>query len=172
MITEEEMAFLKDHLADLPATALKKLRRDIVTERRRNETEETAKAKEWGDRPTRQPSERHTGCNEEGTAVLQTAARATAGKRKANELNSSASGGSKEPATRRPAPGPVPGEGSAPLPAQAKGAPTQDRADKPKSTGEEAASSGRQFSYAEGGKAYAWVVAGRPVKGFLGTAPH
>jgi hypothetical protein len=51
-----------------------------------------------------------------------------------------------EPATRRPAPRPMPGAGSAPLPTQAKGPPTQVPA---KSTGEKAASSGRQLRYAE-----------------------
>jgi hypothetical protein len=34
---EEELAFPKAHLAELPATALRKLRRDILQERRRRE---------------------------------------------------------------------------------------------------------------------------------------
>jgi hypothetical protein len=71
-----------------------------------------------------------------------------------------------EPATRRPAPGPLSGAGSAPLPAQAKGSSAQGLVVKPTtSTGEQAASSGRQLSYAEVGATYAGVVTGRPVKG-------
>jgi hypothetical protein len=49
---EEELAFLKAHLAELPATALRQLRRDILQERRRRKAEATAKAKGSGDRPT------------------------------------------------------------------------------------------------------------------------
>jgi hypothetical protein len=56
--------------------------------------------------------------------------------RKANELDSSDSGGSMEPATRRPAPGP--------LPAQAKESSAQGPVVLPTaSTGEQAAFSGR-----------------------------
>jgi hypothetical protein len=51
-MTEEELTFLKAHLADLPSTALKQLRRDILTERRRREAEAAAKAKGGEDRPT------------------------------------------------------------------------------------------------------------------------
>jgi hypothetical protein len=74
---------------------------------------------------------------------------AAVGKRKANELDSSDSGGSLEPATRRPASGPKPGVGSAPLPTQVKGAPALATE---KSTGVQPASSGRQLSYAEATK--------------------
>jgi hypothetical protein len=73
---------------------------------------------------------------------------------------------SMEPATRLPAPGPLSGAGSAPLPAQAKGSSVQGPVVLPTaSTGEQAAFSGRQLSYAEVVAAYAGVVAGRPVKG-------
>jgi imidazolonepropionase-like amidohydrolase len=51
-----------------------------------------------------------------------------------------------EPATRRPAPGPMPGAGSAPLPTQARGAPALAPE---KSTDEQAVSSGQQLSYTE-----------------------
>jgi hypothetical protein len=68
------------------------------------------------------------------------------GKRKANELDSSDSGGSMEPAKRHQARGTTPGVGSAPLPTQAKGASALATE---KSTGEQPATSGRQHSYAE-----------------------
>jgi hypothetical protein len=101
-----------------------------------------------------------------GNSVSLKAPRATAGKRKTFELDSSDSGGSMELATRRPAPGPLSGARSAPLPAQAKGCSAQGPVVLPTaSTGEQAAFSGRQLSYAEVGAAYAGVVAGRPVKG-------
>jgi hypothetical protein len=110
IMKEEELASLKAHLAELPATALRQLKRYILQERRRREAEGTAKAK--GSVP-----------KEEAPALLQTAPRADVGKCKANELHSSDSVGSMEPATRRQAPGPMPGAGSAPLPTQAKRAP-------------------------------------------------
>jgi hypothetical protein len=71
------------------------------------------------------------------------------GKRKANELDSSDSGGSLEPATRRPATLPKPGVSSAPLPTQAKGTPPQAPE---KCMGEQPETSGRQLSYAEATK--------------------
>jgi hypothetical protein len=123
---------------ELPATALRQLRQDILQERRRREAEATAKAKGSGDRSTVH--------KEEAPALLQTDPRASVGKRKANELDSSQSDGSLEPATRRPASGPMPGAGSAPLPTQAKGAPALTPE---KSTGEQTEFSGRQLSYAE-----------------------
>jgi hypothetical protein len=49
---EEELAFLKAHIAELPATALRQFRRDILQERRKREAEATAKAKGSGDGPT------------------------------------------------------------------------------------------------------------------------
>jgi hypothetical protein len=49
---EEELAFLKAHLVELPATALRQLRRDILQERRKREAEASAKAKGSGDRLT------------------------------------------------------------------------------------------------------------------------
>jgi hypothetical protein len=136
---EEELAFLKAHLADMHATAVRQLRRDILQERRRREAEENAKAKGSGDPPTVP--------KEEAPALLQTAPRAAVSKRKANELDSSDSGGSLEPATWPPAPRPMPAAGSAPpLPTQVKGAPALAPE---KSTGEQPASRGRQLSYAE-----------------------
>jgi hypothetical protein len=74
-----------------------------------------------------------------------------------NELNTSKSGGSTEPAARRQTPGPQSGAGSAPLSAQGKGTFAY--------TGEQAVNNGRQLSYAEASAVYAGVVAGRPVKG-------
>jgi hypothetical protein len=111
----------------IATTAQKQLKRDILLERRRREAEATA---------PRYPKKR----------LLQTAPRATVGKGKANELDSSDSGGSMEPAIRRPAPGTMPGAESAGLPTQAKGAPALAPE---KSTGEQPASSGRQLSNAE-----------------------
>jgi hypothetical protein len=98
--------------------------------------------------------------------VSQKAPRATAGKRKANELDSSNSSCSMDPATRRPAPGPLSGAGSAPSPAQTQGNSAQGPMVKPTaSTGEQAASSCRQLTNTEVGAAQAGIVAGRPVKG-------
>jgi hypothetical protein len=135
---EEELAFLKAHLVELPATALRQLRRDILHERRKREAETSTKAKGSGDRSTV--------LKQEAPALLQTAPRAAVGKRKANVLESSDSGGSLEPATRRPASGLKSGVGSAPLPTQAKGAPAIAPE---KSTGEKPATSGRQLSYSQ-----------------------
>jgi hypothetical protein len=47
-----ELAFLKAHLVELPATALRQLRKDILQERRKREAEASAKAKGSGDRLT------------------------------------------------------------------------------------------------------------------------
>jgi hypothetical protein len=69
-----------------------------------------------------------------------------------------------EPATRRPAPGPMPGAGSAPLPTQAKGAPALEPE---KSTGEHPASSGRQLSYVEVSKPSGMI---KPTAKGTGTA--
>jgi hypothetical protein len=68
------------------------------------------------------------------------------GKCKANELDSSDSGGLMDPSTRRPAPRLMPGAGSAPLPTKAGEAPAIAPE---KSTGEKAASSRWKLSYAE-----------------------
>jgi hypothetical protein len=110
------LAYLKAHQAELLATTLRQLRRGILQERRKTAAEATAKAEGSGDRPTVP--------KEEAPAFLQTAPRTTVGKSKVNELDSSDSGGSMEPATRRPAAGPMPGDEYAPLPTQARGAPT------------------------------------------------
>jgi hypothetical protein len=130
---EEELAFLKAHLVKLPAIALRQLRRDILQERRKREAEVSAKVKGSGDRLTFP--------TEEAPALLQTTSLAAMGKRKAKELDSSDSGGSLEPATRRPAPGPKPGVGSAP-----RSPPNWRRK---KSTGAQPDTSRRQVSYAE-----------------------
>jgi hypothetical protein len=147
---------------------LRQLERDILAEKKRRVAEAAAKAEGSGERPTGQPSGRQPGSAGGGgeTSVSQKASRATAGRRKANELDSSESGGPIEPATRLPAPGPLSGVGSAPLPAQAKGSTAQGPVMKPTaSTAEQAASSGRQLSYAEVGGTYAGIVTGRPFKG-------
>jgi hypothetical protein len=71
-----------------------------------------------------------------------------------------------EPAARRPAPGPQSEDGYAPLSAQAKGTSAQGPVVQSiDSTGEQAASNGRQLRYPEVGAVYAGVVGGRPVKG-------
>jgi hypothetical protein len=126
---------------ELTATALRQLRSDILQERRKRDSEASAKAKGSGDRS---PVPK-----EEAPSLLQTAPRAAVGKHKDNDLDSSDSGGSLEPATRRPASGPKPGVGSAPLPTQAKGTPAQAPE---KCTGGQPVTSGRQLSYAEANK--------------------
>jgi hypothetical protein len=75
---EEKLAFLKAHLVELPETALRQLRQDILQERRKREAEASAREKGSGDR--------HTVHREEAPALLQKARRAGVGKRKANEL--------------------------------------------------------------------------------------
>jgi hypothetical protein len=116
MITVDELAFLKAFMAELPQTTLKQLKRDIAAEKMRREAEATTKAKGWGDRSTGQTSGRQTGSAGERTPVPHTAPRATAGKRKADELDWSHSGGWTEPPSRRPTPRPVPVAEPAPLP--------------------------------------------------------
>jgi hypothetical protein len=63
-----------------------------------------------------------------------------------------------ETAARRPAPGPLSGAASAPLPAPVEGKTF---------TGKQAANSDRQVGYAEVGAAYGGVLAGRQVKGAI-----
>jgi hypothetical protein len=135
VMKEEELAFLKAHIAELPATALRQLRRDILQERRKKRAEASAKAKESGDRITvpRQETPANGPSSRRGQA-------------QSNEVDFSDSGGSLELATRRPARGLKPGAGSAPLPTKAKGAAALAPE---KSTGKQSASSGRQLSYAE-----------------------
>jgi hypothetical protein len=124
MSGEEELAFLMAHLGELSQAVLRQLKRDKVAEKKRREAEDAAKAKGSGERPTGQPSGRHPGSAGGETSVSQ---KATAGKRKANELDSSDSGVSMEPANRRPAPGPLSGAGSAPLPHRQREAPPKAR---------------------------------------------
>jgi hypothetical protein len=143
VVTEEELAFLKVHLAELSPTVLKQLKRDIVAEKRR-EAEVPAKAKGSGERP----SGSQPGSAGEWISPSKKALRVTAGKPKANQLNSSDSGGPMDPATRCPAPGPMAGAASAPLTARAKGTLAQGPVGKSTaSTGEQAASSGGQHHW-------------------------
>jgi hypothetical protein len=86
---------------------LKQLKRNIIAEQKGRETEDAAKAKVSGEWPNGQSDWRQTGPGGGGEAVVShKAPSATECKRKANELDSSNSGGSMEPATRRPSPGP------------------------------------------------------------------
>jgi hypothetical protein len=57
MVTEEELAFLKVQLAELSPTVVKQLKRDIVSEKRR-EAAEPAKTERSGGRPIGQPNGR------------------------------------------------------------------------------------------------------------------
>jgi hypothetical protein len=159
MISADELAFFKANLGDLSPTFLQQLKRDIIAEKkRRRGAEASAKAQGSGKHPTGQSSERQIVSVGGGEATLsQKAPGATAAKRKANELDSSNSSGSMEPAERRPAPWPQAGAGSAPLSAQAKGTFA--------SKGKQAMNNGRQLNYAEVSAMYAGVVAGWPVKG-------
>jgi hypothetical protein len=103
MSGEEELAFLKPHLDEVFPAVLRHLKRDIVAEKKRRKAEAAANAKRSGERPTGQTSGRKPVSAGGGeTSVSQKAPRATAGKRKANELDSSDSGGSVETATKRP----------------------------------------------------------------------
>jgi hypothetical protein len=112
MSDEEELAFLKVRLGELSPVVFGQMKRDIIPDKKRREAEAAAKAKEPGERPTGQPSARQPGSAGGGgeTSVYQKAPRATAGKRKANELDSSDSRGSMESATRRPCHCPEPGQ--------------------------------------------------------------
>jgi hypothetical protein len=157
-MTAEELAFLKANLGDMSPAFLRQLKRDVIAEKkRRRGADASAKAQGSGKQTTGQSSERQPGSAGGEATLSQKAPGATAGKRKANELDSSNSGGSMEPAARRPAPGPQSGAGSAPLSARAKGTFA--------STGEQAVNNGRQLSYAEVSVVYAGVVTGRPEKG-------
>jgi hypothetical protein len=46
---KEELAFFKAHLLELPVTAVRQLRRDILQERRKRKAEASAKVKGSGD---------------------------------------------------------------------------------------------------------------------------
>jgi hypothetical protein len=172
MSAEDELAFLKAHLGELSPAVLRQLKRDFVAKKKRREAEVAAKAKASGKRPTGQHRGRQPGSAGGGgeNSVSQKAPRATARKRKANEFDSSDSGGSMEPATRCPAPGPLSGAGSAPLPAQAKGSSVQGPVVKSTAyTGEQAASGGRKLSYAEAEAAYAGVDSSAPLPAKKGS---
>jgi hypothetical protein len=145
MVAEEELAF-KAHLKNLPPAVLRHLKRDIVAEKRRREATTTAKGPGPGEKPTGLCSGRQSGPAREESAPTQ---KATACKRKANDMDSSSSGGSSEPAARRPAPGPLSEAGSAPLHAEAVGPKfTTDLGVNPK--GEQAAENIRQLSRTSG----------------------
>ncbi|XP_021941957.1 mucin-1-like, partial [Zootermopsis nevadensis] len=114
------------------------------------------------------------------TAVVEGPTRANTGKRKAKELDLSNSGGSLEPASRRPAPGPLSGAKSPPLPAPAKvhrpDGPSVAASSTTASTSEQATSRGRQLgSYAEVSAAYTGasqeVKGVRDVKSSRGPSP-
>jgi hypothetical protein len=162
-VTEDEVA----HLADLSATVLKRLNRDLVAEKRKREAEATAKAKGSGERPTGNPSGRQPGSAGEGL-LSPTRPPSRRGRAQGQRLGlvplERFDGNSHQ----------APGAWSGPLPAQEKGTPTQDPVGKcTASTGEQAASSGRQLSYAKVGKAYGGVVARPPVKvRLLGWIPR
>jgi hypothetical protein len=84
------LAFLKAHLGELSPAVLRQLKHDIVAVKRRREAEAAAKAKGSGVRLTGQPSGRPPGSAGRGDFGLPVGSpRATAGKRKANELDSS-----------------------------------------------------------------------------------
>jgi hypothetical protein len=126
MIPTGELAFFKANLADLFPTFLRQLKRDIIAEKkRRRRAEASAKAQGSGKQPTGQSSERQPGSAGGEATLSQKAPGATEGKHKAIELDSSNSGGSMEPAARRPTPWPQSGAASVPLSAQAKGTSAQ-----------------------------------------------
>jgi hypothetical protein len=134
----------------------------LLASGKRTEAEAAAKAKGSGERPTGQASGRQPGYAREKTVVTYKVIQATAGKCEANKLDSA---GSMESASRRPAHGPVSRARSAPLLSQARGIPDQGVMVKSTaSTGEQAASNGRQLSYSEVDEGYAGVAAGRPVE--------
>jgi hypothetical protein len=162
MSGEEELAFLKAHLDEPSPALLRELKRDIVAEKK---PRLTLSLKGRANDLLVCPVGLYRALPAGETSASQKAPRATVGKRKANKLDKSGSGGSMEPATSRPAPGLLSGAGSAPLPAQAKGSSAQGTVVKPTaSMGEQAAFSGRQISYADVFAAYAGVVAERPIK--------
>jgi hypothetical protein len=144
MATKEKLAFLTAHLEELSSNILRQLKEEIVAQKKKKKAAAEASAKEKG-------SGQQPGSARVETPVSQQKPKTTAGKCKVTDLDSSNSGGSMEPAARRSAPGPLSGARSAPLPAPVKGK---------TSTGEQAAKSGRQLSYAEVGAAYVGVVAG------------
>jgi hypothetical protein len=102
MSGEDELAFLKAYQGELSPAVLRELKRTSLRRRRGEKTEAAAKTKGSGERPTGQPSGRQPGSVGGEDFGFPEGPRATAGKRKANELDSSDSGGSMELATRRP----------------------------------------------------------------------
>jgi hypothetical protein len=86
---EEELAYIKAHLSELFPAALRHLKREILAEKKMMKAEAAAKAKGLGERPIGQSSGLKPGGE---TAVSEKAPRATAGKRKDKELDSSDSG--------------------------------------------------------------------------------
>jgi hypothetical protein len=97
-----KLALLKAHLGKLSPSVIKQLKRDTLAEKKRRETEASAMAQGLGEQPTGQSGGRQPGCAGKGIAAPQKATRSTVGKRKANALHSSDSGGSLEPVPRRP----------------------------------------------------------------------
>jgi hypothetical protein len=94
MISADELAFFKAYVGDLSPTLLRQLKRDIIAEKkRRRGAEVSAKAQGSGKQPTGQSSERQPGSAGGEATLSQKAPGAIAAKRKANELDSSNSGG-------------------------------------------------------------------------------
>jgi hypothetical protein len=97
MISADELDFFKVNVGDLSPTLLRQLKRDIIAEKKRSiGAEASAKAQESGNQPTGQSSDRQPDSARGGGAeatLSQQAPGATAWKRKANELDSSNSGG-------------------------------------------------------------------------------
>jgi hypothetical protein len=126
VISDEELAFVTVHPAELSPKVLRQLGQDIVAEKRKREAEAPAKAEGLGEGLTGQACGRHPDSASEETSVSRSVLRVTAGKRKAIELGSSESGSSLEPATRRPALGPLSGTEYTSQPAHSKGISAQD----------------------------------------------
>jgi hypothetical protein len=117
MVTENELAFLKAHLAELSPTVLKQLKQDIVAEQRR-EAEATAKAKGPGERPM------DTNPDLPGRGLLSPTRSPEPPREAQGQRVGLVRLGRFDGAM---APGPMPGAGSVPPPAQAKGTPAQGR---------------------------------------------
>jgi hypothetical protein len=110
MATKEKLAFLKAHLEELSPNILRQLKEEIVTQKKKKKAAAEASAKTKG-------SGQQPGSAREEKPVSHQKPKITAGKRNANDLDSSNSGGLMEPAARRSVPGPQSGAWSAPLPA-------------------------------------------------------
>jgi hypothetical protein len=99
--------FFKAQLAELSPAALRQLKGDIATEKKRREAQAADKAEGSGVRPTAKFSGHKLGCVGEDISVNYKTPRATAGRSKANELDTYDEGCSIESAVRCPAPEPM-----------------------------------------------------------------